>query len=140
VTFMLREVGYGTVISLANIAVHAATMAFVINAARAADRKWPQVSTARLIAVMTAAVAVLMTAHTIEVAIWAAAYELVDAVTDGADQLYFAWVNFSTLGYGDITPVPRWRLLGPMTAMNGILLFGWSTAVLFEVLRAALRR
>jgi hypothetical protein len=37
-----------------------------------------------------------------------------------------------------VTPVERWRLLGPMTAMNGVLLFGWSTAVIFEVLRRAL--
>src|SRR6516165_2813941 len=28
----------------------------------------------------------------------------------------------------------RWRLLGPLTPMNGVLLFGWSTAVVFEVL------
>jgi hypothetical protein len=34
-----------------------------------------------------------------------------------------------------ITPVEPWRLLGPITAMNGVLLFGWSTAVIFEVLR-----
>jgi hypothetical protein len=33
----------------------------------------------------------------------------------------------------------RWRLLGPMTAMNGVLLFGWSTAVIFEVLRRTVR-
>ena len=52
--------------------------------------------------------------------------------------MYFAFVNFTTLGYGDITPVDRWRLLGPMAAMNGILLFGWSTAVIFEVLRKTL--
>src|SRR5262249_44632304 len=38
-------------------------------------------------------------------------------------------------GYGDVIPVERWRLLGPMTAMNGVLLFGWSTAVIFQVLR-----
>jgi hypothetical protein len=44
-------------------------------------------------------------------------------------------VNYTTLGYGDVTPLKEWRLLGPMTAMNGILMFGWSTAVLFEVLR-----
>jgi len=31
-----------------------------------------------------------------------------------------------------------WRLIGPMTAMNGILMFGWSTALLFEVLRKTL--
>ena len=41
----------------------------------------------------------------------------------------------TTLGYGDVTPVARWRLLGPMTAMNGVLLFGWSTAVIFQGLR-----
>jgi hypothetical protein len=38
----------------------------------------------------------------------------------------------TTLGSGDVTPVERWHLLGPMTAMNGVLLFGWSTAVVFE--------
>jgi hypothetical protein len=32
----------------------------------------------------------------------------------------------------------RWHLLGSMTAMNGVLLFGWSTAVIFEVLRMTL--
>ena len=37
-----------------------------------------------------------------------------------------------------MTPVKRWYLLGPMTAMNGVLLFGWSTAVIFEVLRMTL--
>jgi hypothetical protein len=47
-------------------------------------------------------------------------------------------VNCTTLGYGDVTPLAQWRLLGPMTAMNGIPMFGWSTAVLFEVLRKAI--
>jgi hypothetical protein len=53
----------------------------------------------------------------------------------GADRLDFAFVNYTTLGYGDVVPVADWRLLGPITAMNGMLLFGWSTAVIFEVLR-----
>ena len=53
----------------------------------------------------------------------------------GTDLLDFAFVNYTTLGYGDVTPLKEWRLVGPMTAMNGILMFGWSTAVLFEVLR-----
>ena len=47
-------------------------------------------------------------------------------------------MNYTTLGYGDVTPVKRWNLLGRMTAMNGVLLFGWSTAVIFEVLRMTL--
>jgi Ion channel len=65
---------------------------------------------------------------------------IVDAAPPGADRLYFAFVNYTTLGYGDVIPVERWRLLGPMTAMNGVLLFGWSTAVIFEVLRRTMRR
>jgi hypothetical protein len=63
------------------------------------------------------------------------AYFIVDAAPVGADRLDFAFVNYTTLGYGDVVPVSDWRLLGPITAMNGMLLFGWSTAVIFEVLR-----
>ena len=46
-------------------------------------------------------------------------------------------VNYTTLGYGDIVPVERWHLLGPITALNGVLLIGWLTAVIFEVLQRA---
>jgi hypothetical protein len=84
---------------------------------------------------MIALVLMLMSAHMMEVFVWAAVYALVNAAPAGADLVYFAFVNYTTLGYGDIMPVPEWRLLGPMAAMNGILLFGWSTAVIFEVLR-----
>jgi len=89
---------------------------------------------------MIGTVAVLMGAHICEIAIWSLAYGILDAAPEGADRLYFAFVNFTTLGYGDVVPVPRWRLFGPMTAMNGVLLFGWSTAVIFEVLSLTLER
>jgi hypothetical protein len=55
---------------------------------------------------------------------------IVDEVPAGKNWIYFAFVNYPTLGYGDITPVENWQLLGPITAMNGVLLFGWSTAVI----------
>ena len=92
----------------------------------------------RLVAVMIATVSVLMVAHFAEVLVWALIYAAVDVAPAGTDLIYFAFVNYTTLGYGDVTPVQRWHLLGPMTAMNGVLLFGWSTAVIFEVLRRLL--
>jgi hypothetical protein len=85
--------------------------------------------------VMVATVFVLMIAHISEVLVWSLAYAIVDAAPAGTALVDFAFVNYTTLGYGDVTPVARWRLLGPLTAMNGVLLFGWSTAVIFEVLR-----
>jgi len=87
-----------------------------------------------LIVTMIATVSVLMAAHVLEVFVWSLAYSIVDAAPTGANLVYFAFVNYATLGYGDVTPVEGWRLLGPLTAMNGALLFGWSTAVIFEVL------
>jgi len=94
----------------------------------------------RLIAVMITAVLILMVAHFAEVLVWAVGYAIVGVAPEGAELVYFAFVNYTTLGYGDITPLERWRLIGPMTAMNGVLLFGWSTAVIFEVLQKVLER
>jgi hypothetical protein len=135
---MLRQFLLGAAVSVCNIAIHALVMTAVVGvvqiiAARDTSRHWLQ-----LISVMIAAVSVLMVAHAGEVLVWSLAYALIDAAPAGADLVYFAFVNYTTLGYGDVTPVERWRLLGPMTAMNGVLLFGWSTAVIFEVLRRTL--
>ena len=84
---------------------------------------------------MMAAVTVLMAAHLVEVVVWALVYLLLD-VTPRGEAFYLAFVNYTTLGYGDALPSTYWRLLGPMTAMNGVLLFGWSTAVIYDVLRS----
>jgi hypothetical protein len=100
-------------------------------------RSWP---VADLVTVMIAAVAILMAAHFAEIAVWSLAYGGAGVAPTDADLLCFAFVNYTTLGYGDVVPVERWRLIGPITAMNGVLLFGWSTAVIFEVLRRALDR
>jgi hypothetical protein len=135
---MLRQYLVGAPASVSNIAIHALVMVSVINVARIADRLATTYQTFRLIAVMIAAVTVLMIAHLAEVLVWSLIYVIFDVALESTDIVYFAFVNYTTLGYGDVTPVERWHLLGPMTAMNGVLLFGWSTAVLFEVLRMTL--
>jgi hypothetical protein len=136
---MLRQLLFGGAVSLANIAIHALAMAVVVGAGRAASARHPSRPTLRLVGIMIATVSVLMAFHIAEISVWSLAYRLADAAPPGADRLYFAFVNYTTLGYGDIVPVADWRLLGPMTAMNGVLLFGWSTAVIFEVLWKALQ-
>jgi hypothetical protein len=113
-------------------------MVTVITVARIVGEMTASRQTLQLISVMIATVLVLMIAHFAEVLVWSLTYAIVGAAPEGADLIYFAFVNYTTLGYGDVTPVERWRLLGPMTAMNGVLMFGWSTAVIFEVLQKVL--
>ena len=135
---MLRQFLVSIAVSLCNIAIHAIVMAAVLRVARAAGERAMPNQSLRLIAVMAAVVSVLMAAHIAEVIVWSLAYAIVGAAPPGTDLIYFAFVNYTTLGYGDVTPLPRWHLLGPMTAMNGVLLFGWSTAVIFAVLQKTL--
>jgi len=137
---MLRQFLVGGGISMINIAIHALIMTTVVGVARAASAKNRSHHSLFLIAVMIPTVSVLMLTHALEVVVWALAYSIVHAAPPGTDLVYFAFVNYATLGYGDVVPVVGWRLLGPITAMNGALMFGWSTAVIFEVLRRTLER
>jgi polyferredoxin len=136
---MLRQLLVGGAVSLGNIAIHAVVMAMVVSTARLALKWKHRPRQAWLAAVMVAIVGMLLIAHFAEVITWSFAYAILDVIPPGADTLYFAFVNYTTLGYGDVVPVEHWRLLGPMAAMNGVLLFGWSTAVIFEVMRQAMR-
>ena len=135
---MILQFLTGGLAGIVNIMIHALVTVGAIGIARAAGLRHTVRPRLHLMAVMVVTAATLMVAHTLEVLVWALAYRIVGAAPAGSDLLYFAFVNYTTLGYGDITPVEAWRLTGPMTAMNGILLFGWSTAVLFEVLRKTL--
>jgi len=132
---MVLQVVTGLFIGSINIVIHAWLTVATIRVARSAAAKRHTFPSLHLVGVMIATVLSLMLAHTLEVFVWSTSYAVLNAAPEDTDLAYFAFVNYTTLGYGDITPVARWRLLGPMTAMNGVLLFGWSTAVIFEVLR-----
>ena len=135
---MLRQILVGAAANICNIAIHAIVMTTVVFVARqVSERKIPHPSPFQAV-VMIGTVSVLMAAHLAEVAVWALFYSIVGAAPPDSNLVYFAFVNYTTLGYGDVVPVKEWQLLGPLTAMNGVLMFGWSTAVMFEVLRRSM--
>ncbi|KJC53714.1 metal transporter [Bradyrhizobium sp. LTSP849] len=137
---MLLQFLVGALVSMTNIGIHALVTVVAVSIARGASAGLRQTERPRLhlMGVMIATAAVLQVAHTLEILAWAWTYGIIQAAAPGSELLYFAFVNYTTLGYGDITPVREWRLIGPLTAMNGVLLFGWSAAILFEVLRKTL--
>jgi hypothetical protein len=137
---MFTQLAVGCGVSIVNISIHALATTWVIQLARTMGQSTLKRSSLFLIRVMIVTVSVLMLAHFGEVCVWALAYATLKVMpaSANASSVYFAFVNYTTLGYGDVVPVERWNLLGPATAMNGVLLFGWSTAVIFEILRRAI--
>ena len=92
-----------------------------------------------IVSTMVAVVCLLAMAHICEIGLWATTMWLVGAIKAEDGPFYFAFTSYTTLGYGDVLAHQEWRLIGPASAMNGVLLFGWSTAVIFQVLQSALR-
>lgn len=74
-----------------------------------------------------------------QIAIWAVVFMLVDEFSTFADAVYHSAVNFSTLGYGDIVMTERHRLLGPIEAINGVLMIGVATAALLATFQNAVK-
>jgi hypothetical protein len=132
---MLQQVTLGSAVSLVNIAIHALVMIVILRCREGIKEILPSLRPAlSLVGIMVAVVSILMAGHLSQIVVWSITYALVGAASSGTDYLYFAFVNYTTLGYGDVVPARHWLLLGPMTAMNGVLLFGWSTAVIFYAL------
>lgn len=133
---MLDPILVGGATSLVNLIIHAVLLATVTGTVRrlsVSDQAVPEVLQYTLVIVATGTL--LVAGHFAEVVVWAHAYDWVGAAPPGTDLVYFAFGNYTTLGYGDVLPLPQWHLLGPMTALNGIMLIGWSTALIIEILR-----
>lgn len=71
---------------------------------------------------------------TISVWAWAAAMIGLELFSTLEEAVYFSIVSFTTLGFGDDSLPQRWRLLSGLIATNGLVLFGLTTAFLFEAL------
>src|SRR5208283_1134910 len=76
-----------------------------------------------------------LVAHLLEMGLWAVVFQLCGEFPDFATSFYHSAVNYTTLGYGDIVMSAHWKLLGPLEAADGMLMFGVSTAVIFAVIQ-----
>jgi hypothetical protein len=89
---------------------------------------WKNVAVMMIVSVITALV------HLFQIALWALTILMCGEASSFERAFYCSAENYTALGYGDFILSERWRLLGPLEAINGILLFGLSTAVMFAVM------
>ncbi len=77
--------------------------------------------------------------HTFHSLVWAFCYYIIPETASQfsslSEAVYFSMVTFTTLGYGDISLSTEWRLLSGLEAINGIMLIGWSTAMMFSLIQ-----
>jgi hypothetical protein len=142
---MLLVLAAGILTSVLNFCVHALMTALVVMATRhTASRTGHLHAFVRLIALLSVTMLTLMVAHLAEVAVWAGLYGLAGfpiqetgSVGFTGGYFEFAFENYTALGYGDAVAGGGWRMIGPITGLNGLLLIGWSVAIIFEVMRLA---
>ena len=77
----------------------------------------------------------LFLATILQVWAWATLYLVLGALGSIETAVYFSTVTFTTLGFGDVTLGENWRLLSSFEAANGLLMFGWSTALIFAAVQ-----
>ena len=75
-----------------------------------------------------------------QITIWAVLFVLLGEFQQFDAAFYHSAVNFATLGYGDIVMTEQHKLLGPLEAVNGVLMIGVSTAALMATFQDAMRK
>ena len=122
----------GAGVFLVSLVCFAMTTTLIVNLTvrliHVASGFWKSVATMMIVSLITAA------AHLIQIALWAVVFLTCGEVVNFHQAFYCSAQNYTALGYGDIHFSERWQLLGPLEAVNGLLLFGLSTAIMFSVL------
>ncbi len=98
-------------------------------------KSWTGVSPSiQRVAVTTTAIVVLMAGHLIQVAIWALRYWSWGEVGDFDSSFYFSLANFTTVGASELNLTHIHRMVGAIESALGMLMFGWSTALLVALI------
>jgi Ion channel len=123
------------VLSLANLTLLALAAAVLVRSllpvVRRAASRAPFWGGAAVLGIVLLA---LLTTALGQIALWASAFVLCGEFANFEEAFYHSAVNFTTLGYGDIVMSRRWRLLGPLEAINGSLMLSLAAATLFTAL------
>jgi voltage-gated potassium channel len=136
---MLKYSLFGLLLVAITVVIHAfGTTWLLLQLGRRYDKVTGPYKATTILRILISTVIALTALHILQITVWAWAYMILlpEAVLDTFEEaIYFSFVTFTTLGYGDITLPNVWRILSGYEALNGVLLIGWSTAMLFAVVQ-----
>lgn len=131
--FMLKELLIAFVIVAICVVIHAGGIAIFAQFLSARFPPEQLTGVSRQAFVLIIVFAMMITLHLIETGIWAGFYFWNNHFEDFETALYFSLGTYSTIGYGDVVLPQRWRLLGGIEGISGVLLCGLSGAFIFAV-------
>ncbi len=130
----------GSIAALCTILIHSLALGASVNLFRR-ERKLGRVGSGLWIdlGIFVMAISFAFVAHLTEIALWAALFVICGEFKSLELAYYHSAVNYTTLGYGDLIMTPSWKLLGPLEAVDGTLMFGVSTAMIFAIAQRLMR-
>ena len=131
---VLLPIVFSAVTALCTILIHSLAMGASVNLFRR-ERKLGRVGSGFWtdLGIFVVTISLVFVAHLTEIALWAVLFMICGEFQSLKLAYYHSAVNYTTLGYGDLIMTPSWKLLGPLEAADGALMFGVSTAMIFAI-------
>jgi len=128
---MFQQLLLAFVLAGVTVIIHAvATARVVMPVAGAWSRRMDTADAPGPILMLTRLVSGLLVLHLFEMIVWGTTFAYAGVLPDFEQALYYSLESYTTVGYGDVIAPPSRRLLGPIEAAVGVLMFGWSTGII----------
>lgn len=79
------------------------------------------------------AMLILLLGTLVQIIAWGGLFVLLGEFNEMYEAVHHSAVNYTSLGYGDFVMSKRWKLLGPLEAVNGVLMLGMTGGVLMTI-------
>jgi hypothetical protein len=128
---------WGLPLIVLNVVIHVLGLGLINEqiVGRVSHRLNPMRLTALFVVVMAAAALMATVLHAIEGTAWAVAYLGLGALPDVRTAMLYSLSAITSYGHAQILLDPRWQMLGALEALNGMILFGLTTAFLFALIQ-----
>ncbi len=130
---MLIQLVFASLMVVVTVLVHLTGLALIIRLIRSERPVFRRLHFRPVTVLLGASISVFVV-HTIEIWLYAVLYMALGALSHFEEALYFSTVSYTSIGYGDILMPHRWRILGAIEGVTGIIMLGWSTAFLVSLL------